>query len=156
METLLDSDEIKQGPPTRFAGFWIRVVAYLLDALIIGAVNAIVIGVIIAVLGIDSFGSWMQDPSNTLPINGLSFIIGIAYFALMESSEKQATVGKMAMGIIVVDDQGNRISPTRAVGRYLGKIVSAFVLLIGFIMVAFHAKKQGLHDVMANTLVVYK
>jgi uncharacterized RDD family membrane protein YckC len=63
-------------------------------------------------------------------------------------------VGKLAMGIRVTDLEGRRISFWRAVGRYAAKIVSAMILLIGFLMVAWTRRKQGLHDMLANTLVL--
>jgi uncharacterized RDD family membrane protein YckC len=88
----------------------------------------------------------------------LSFIATILqwlYFALMESY-KGATVGKMAMGLKVTDMEGNQISFLKATGRYFGKIVSAMILSIGFIMAGFTEKKQALHDIMANCLVVKK
>jgi uncharacterized RDD family membrane protein YckC len=74
----------------------------------------------------------------------------------MESSARQATLGKMALGIVVTDLDGNRIGFGRATGRYFAKILSALILLIGFIMAAFTQKKQGLHDIIAGTLVVKK
>jgi len=72
----------------------------------------------------------------------------------MESSARQGTIGKSLLGLRVTDFEGNRISLLRAVGRYFAKIISAFILLIGFIMVAFTEKKQGLHDMLAGTLVL--
>ena len=83
-------------------------------------------------------------------------IVGWLYFALMESSVNQATLGKMALGIKVTDLDGNRISFGRATGRYFGKIVSGMILYIGFIMAGFTEKKQALHDIMASCLVVNK
>ena len=74
----------------------------------------------------------------------------------MEASSKQGTLGKMVLGIIVTDEAGNRISFGRATGRYFGKILSSLILLIGYIMIAFTKKKQGLHDLLASTLVVKK
>ncbi len=74
----------------------------------------------------------------------------------MESSPTQATLGKMALGIKVTDLAGKRVGFGKATGRYFGKIISALILLIGFIMVAFTEKKQGLHDKMAGCLVVNK
>jgi uncharacterized RDD family membrane protein YckC len=62
----------------------------------------------------------------------------------------------MALGIVVTDAQGQRVSFARATGRYFGKIISSIILYIGFIMVAFTEKKQGLHDIMADCLVVVK
>ena len=88
------------------------------------------------------------------------YIIGMVlhwlYYALLESSSRQATLGKMAIGIIVTDLDGGRISFGRANGRYLGKMVSAFILMIGFIMAGFTERKQGLHDIMAGCLVLNK
>jgi len=78
------------------------------------------------------------------------------YFALMESSSKQATLGKMMIGVIVTDTDGNRISFGRASGRYFAKIPSAIILMIGYIMAAFTKRKQALHDMMAGCLVIRK
>ncbi|NBS23526.1 MAG: hypothetical protein EBS78_06045 [Altererythrobacter sp.] len=64
------------------------------------------------------------------------------------------TLGKIAVGIIVTDTNGNRITWLRALGRYFAKILSGIVLLIGHIMVAFTERKQGLHDMICSTLVV--
>ena len=72
----------------------------------------------------------------------------------MESSAKQATVGKMALGIIVTDLDGRRIGFGRATGRYFAKILSALTLGIGFLMAGFTERKQALHDMVASCLVV--
>ena len=83
-------------------------------------------------------------------------ILGWLYYALMESSAKQATLGKMALGIMVTDGQGRRVSFARATGRYFAKIISNIILYIGYIMIAFTVRKQGLHDIIADCLVVVK
>jgi uncharacterized RDD family membrane protein YckC len=72
----------------------------------------------------------------------------------MESSSRQATVGKIALGLRVTDLNGERITFLRATGRYFGKIISGMILYIGFIMAAFTEKRQALHDLMAECLVV--
>jgi uncharacterized RDD family membrane protein YckC len=72
----------------------------------------------------------------------------------MESSSWQAMLGKRALGIIVTDENGNRLTFGRATGRYWAKFLSYFILMIGFLMAAFTPKKQALHDMVANTLVV--
>jgi uncharacterized RDD family membrane protein YckC len=72
----------------------------------------------------------------------------------MISSNKKATVGKMAMGIVVVDLNGNKISFGKAIGRYFSKIVSAIILGIGYFMAFFDDKKRTLHDKMVGTLVI--
>jgi uncharacterized RDD family membrane protein YckC len=74
----------------------------------------------------------------------------------MESSTSQATIGKMLMGIKVTDMNGHRISFARASGRFFGKALSKLIVYIGFIMAAFTEKKQGLHDILAKTLVINK
>lgn len=140
-----------------YAGFWIRVGAYIIDAIILGVVGAVIGGIFGA--GFGAAAGAGADPEavvggGSLLLNLISIAIGIAYFAGMESSSWQATVGKKAVGVVVVDTNGNRISLGKAIGRYFAKILSALILLIGFIMVAFTDKKQGLHDMLAGTLVV--
>ncbi|MEI6201085.1 MAG: RDD family protein [Enhydrobacter sp.] len=134
------------GPATiAYGGFWIRVVAYLIDAILLSIASAIiglVTGVSLYAGGFDYFA------------NGASLVVGWLYFALMESSARGATVGKMAVGLRVVTDQGQRLDFGHATGRYLAKIISAIILGIGFIMVAFTDRKRGLHDIIASTLVV--
>ncbi len=78
------------------------------------------------------------------------------YHTWMESSRYEATLGKMALGIIVTDLNGGRISFVRANGRFFGKIVSGMLMNIGYLMAAFTEKKQALHDMLASTLVVLK
>ena len=128
-----------------YGGFWIRVVAYIIDAILLGVVSNI--------LGL-AIGS--ADPTTGLNYTGggVSFIIGLLYFALLESSERGATLGKMAVGLRVVTDQGQRLSLGHALGRYLAKIISGLILGIGYLMVAFTDRKRGLHDMIAGTLVV--
>jgi uncharacterized RDD family membrane protein YckC len=132
-----------------YAGFWVRVVAYIIDIIPLA---------IIAVLVAIATGQPFLDTDPAAPIYGwadlFNLIIGIAYFVGFESSAYQATPGKMALGLIVVDTDGRRISPLRSLGRYFAKIPSAMILLIGFIMVAFTDRKQGLHDYIASTLVL--
>jgi uncharacterized RDD family membrane protein YckC len=86
------------------------------------------------------------------------YVITIAgyylYYAFMESSANQATVGKIALGLKVTDEEGNRISFGRALGRTVAKILSALILFMGFVMAGFTDRKQALHDTIAHTLVV--
>ena len=72
----------------------------------------------------------------------------------MEASKYQATLGKIALGIIVTDESGNRLSLPMAFFRNLGKIISTVLLYIGYIMAGITSKKQALHDVMVGALVV--
>ena len=80
--------------------------------------------------------------------------INIIYYSLMESSRYQGTLGKIAMGIKVVDHNNQRLEFPRALLRNLSKILSGFLLGLGYIMIIFDDRKQGLHDKIADTLVV--
>jgi uncharacterized RDD family membrane protein YckC len=108
-----------------------------------------------------------DDPSTALPIIGtimamvgisavISGAIWILYNAFMESSKYQASVGKLALGIIVTDTSGNKLDFSKAFVRNICKIISSMILWIGYIMAGFTEKKQALHDMIANTLVVNK
>jgi uncharacterized RDD family membrane protein YckC len=131
-----------------YGGFWIRVVAYIIDGILL----TIVCGVVDRLLGINILAT---DWDHYDPLaNVISLVIGWLYFALLESSERGATVGKMVMGLRVVTSDGQRLSFMNATGRYFAKILSAIILCIGFIMVAFTDKKRGLHDIIAGTLVI--
>jgi uncharacterized RDD family membrane protein YckC len=78
----------------------------------------------------------------------------IAYFSLMESSKYQATLGKIALGIKVVDEDNQRLHFSKALLRNLSKLLSAAIFFIGYIMIIFDERKQGLHDKIADTFVV--
>lgn len=142
----------------QYAGFWVRVLAYLIDYIILTVAQY----AIMAVFGVGLFGLQELDPDGmqVFTNTGLTAIIvlttigGILYFVLLESSSKQATPGKMALGLVVTDSDGNRIGVWRALGRYFAKFLSAIIFLVGFIMVAFTPRKRGLHDILASTLVV--
>lgn len=88
---------------------------------------------------------------------GLGFwklVLVFLYYAQMESSRYQATIGKIAMGIKVTDEHGHRLDFSKALLRNLSKILSSAILGIGYIMIVFDARNQGLHDKIADTLVV--
>jgi uncharacterized RDD family membrane protein YckC len=86
----------------------------------------------------------------------LSFMLDWLYHAGFECSSFQATPGKMAISVIVTDMEGKRISFGRATGRHFGKIISGLILCIGFMMAGWTQKKQALHDMLADCLVVKK
>ncbi len=138
-----------------YAGFWRRFVAFIIDAIILGiiagALNLISGGMgsfhDYSDFGPRHFGSLMFS-------NFFSGLIAWLYYALLESSSKQATVGKMALGLLVTDMNGNRISFLRATGRHFSKIISSLILMIGYIMAGITARKQALHDMIAGTLVL--
>ena len=120
-----------------FAGFWKRFFAFILDALII----AIIVGCVTETIGLVGGGL-------------VNVVAGWAYFVLFQSSTNMATPGKMALKIVVTDENGRRLSLQRATGRYFAKYISGFILMIGYIMAGFTADKQALHDIIAGTLVV--
>ena len=143
-----------------YAGFWRRFAAAIIDGLLVGAVFWIawaIIGINLQVDFTDPSDLSTNSPSGWFIILTLaSYIVPWLYYALMEASAKQATLGKLALRIKVTDDAGNRVSFGKATGRHFGKILSGLILWIGYIMIAFTSKKQGLHDILAGTLVVKK
>lgn len=137
---------------TPYGGFWLRFVAYIIDAVILNIAGS-VIG---AVFGVGmGMAQLSQDAATgaSLGVVGISLVINWLYSAVLESSAWQATVGKKALGLVVTDLSGDRISFARATGRYFAKILSSLILLIGFIMAGLTERKQGLHDMLAGTLV---
>jgi len=136
-----------------FGGFWRRVGAYLIDLIVVSIAS----GIIGSFFGVASAFQVALSGDETAALNPLanvlSLAIGIGYFAGLESSSLQATLGKKALGMVVTDLSGNRIRFARALGRYFAKILSGVILMIGYIMVAFTERKQGLHDMIAGTLV---
>ena len=120
---------------TAYAGFWVRAGAFVIDWIFLAIVLAVL--AMVASVGI---------------IFGLA--IPWLYEALMLSGEKQATLGKMALGIVVTDTAGGRLTFGRATGRHFAKYLSSLIFGIGFIIAAFTEKKQALHDFMAETIAV--
>jgi uncharacterized RDD family membrane protein YckC len=141
-----------------YGGFWIRFVAVLIDGFIVGIVVWPISGMMALAIG-------MAGGAVSMPTIGVHLVRGIVgltfsfcanwlYEAGMESSSKQATLGKMALALKVTDLQGRRISFARATGRHFAKILSGMILLIGYIMAGFTERKQALHDMIAGTLVI--
>jgi uncharacterized RDD family membrane protein YckC len=119
-----------------YASVWARFAALIIDAIIVAVASGLVTA--------GTFGAGVV----------VTFIGPWLYEAFLLSSEWQATVGKRAMNMVVTGVDGTRISFARATGRHFAKYLSAFILGIGFIMAFFTAKKQALHDLIAETLVV--
>jgi len=153
-----------------YAGFWLRFVAYVIDALMCGLVIGFMIVVIAAIVGVGTFrqaGGHFDDSDNPflapaviMLIFGLAFVLICAiwlYYALLESSVHQGTLGKMALGLIVTDMQGRRVTFGRASGRFFAKLITGLIpFWIGYIMAGFTQKKQALHDLIASCLVLKK
>ena len=140
-------------PPVKaiYAGLWNRFAASFIDSVIVvigGFLPSLPFLIAEGMSTATTYPFWMILEFI------VSLVIGWLYFTLLESSTKQATIGKMAVGIIVTDLNGKRIFFGRANGRYWGKVISFLILGIGYIMAGFTRKKQALHDIMADTLVL--
>lgn len=144
-----------------YAGFWLRLAAYLIDNILLGAVlgNLLLRPLMGKPGGIPTNDPWFMFTNTSPQVTALMllFLMGNwVYFAVLESSPWRATLGKKALGLSVVDLSGNRISFARASGRFFAKILSSMTFLIGFVMAGFTAKKQALHDILAGCLVTRK
>ena len=135
-----------------YAGFWKRFAALILDTIIF-IIPTFIIGLI---FGIPLSATNLGEEGIEGLANVFGLFLGWLYNSIMDSSSKQGTLGKMALGIKVTDLNGNRIGFGKATGRYFGKILSVITLCIGYMMAGFTEKKQGLHDMMAGCLVVNK
>jgi len=153
--------------PLSYAGFWKRFFAWVIDHVLLGVVECIIFIPFFGMLGISALGlnfdEYDQPPIEFLIVLATTYIAAIGlilvvtwlYYAIMES-KKGATLGKMALGIVVTDMKGNQISFGRASGRYFAKLVSNLTLGVGFIIAGFTQQKQALHDILAGCLVVNK
>ncbi|KAA9026048.1 RDD family protein [Niallia endozanthoxylica] len=176
METTTEVNQYEE--KNVYGGFWIRVAAYLIDSIIIG-IPLTIISILILLL---FFGTsditylMMADPAymetgmtdeealsflatyfgSIIVTSIVSIVIAVAYFAGLQASKWQATIGKKALGLQVTDLKGERISFWRGFGRYLAMSFLSGILFIGYIMVGITEKKQGLHDFIAGTVVVKK
>jgi uncharacterized RDD family membrane protein YckC len=150
-----------------YAGFWLRLVAYIIDSIILVLGVFVVIGLIAAVAGVGFFRNIADQMNGEPNVFGPIFALGILgfmfvfiagtwlYYAWFESSEHQGTPGKMALGLIVTDMLGRRVTFARASGRFFAKMITGLIpLFIGYIMAGFTEKKQALHDMIASCLVL--
>jgi uncharacterized RDD family membrane protein YckC len=130
------------------AGFWRRLLAYMIDGVLLGAIGALLASAVAALTHND-----LDALANVGPVTAA---IAWAYFAVMESSPVQGTLGKLALNLYVTDTHGDPITFRRAAIRYVLKTLSTAVLLTGWLMAAFTPRKQALHDLLAGTLVLRK
>lgn len=147
-----------------YAGFWLRLAAHIIDHFIISFTLGGIIVFVGLTMGVTAavFDD-MDNPANQVLIITLSTVLGILslvatwlYYALLECSNYQGTLGKMALSLKVTDLEGNNISFARATGRFFGKFLSSLILYIGYLMIGFTEKKQGLHDMVSGCLVLRK
>jgi uncharacterized RDD family membrane protein YckC len=144
----------------KYAGFWWRLIAYFIDSFILWIgywMLALIFGLNSLFYGSGSINYKLLSAFSSfyLFIFMLLALLGPwLYFSLMESSSLQGTIGKWALKLRVVDEQGNALSFGRATGRFFGKLLSSLTFSIGYIMIAFTERKQGLHDIIARTIVL--
>lgn len=153
----------------QYAGFWIRTGAYLIDSVIMAIpmfIGIFILSMMAASTGFTDYDPY--DPASAQPelpaglligfvlFMGFMFLLNVFYFAFLQSTKMQATVGKKLLGLKVTDLNGNRITFWRGFGRYLAMVFLSSIFYIGYIMAGVTEKKQGLHDMIASTLVVKK
>lgn len=156
---------VAYAPPSIYGGFWIRLLAHLIDHVILGAIAAPLFFIIAlpTIVRVAHEAERNQEPSPEMIMAILSSVFLYAaiafagqwlYEALLTSSSWQGTIGKRVLRLKVVDEAGNRIGFGRATGRFFAKILSSMFFCIGFIMIGFTERKRGLHDMLAGTLVM--
>jgi uncharacterized RDD family membrane protein YckC len=151
---------LSEGIATRgafhYGGFWIRFVAYLIDGLIVGFASVALQAILLP--GLRS-SAGITRGSAALALIGIAYLVGVAMAATYEGLfvyKLGATPGKMVLGLRVVRPDGGPVSLGRAVGRYFAKMLSAIIMLIGFIMAGFDREKRALHDMLVDPRVIKK
>jgi uncharacterized RDD family membrane protein YckC len=133
-----------------YAGFWKRTAAYFIDFFIVIVASIVVGGVLGVMAGVSSENGGVAMGL----VQVLTSLAAIAYFAGFHASSLQATPGKMAVGVKVARSDGEAISVLRGIGRYFATILSSLVLMLGYVMAGFTDRKQALHDMVCDTVVV--
>ena len=157
-------------PGIAYAGFWIRFVATIIDTIIIG-VPLVILFIITEGSTLTAYTNCVNNATATgLPVAGacgatlgsiaywelVGFLVELVYFVVLWS-KFGGTLGQRMLGLHVVDAAtGRNIGIGRAIGRFVGYVISGIALDIGFIWAAFDARKQGWHDKIASTFVVRK
>ncbi|WP_253701305.1 RDD family protein [Bacillus sp. FJAT-29814] len=135
--------------PVRYAGFWMRFWAFLLDLIVVGSIERLVVNPLFRMMDIS-----LVESNMFAPVSIASAAVFYLYFVLMTKYFNQ-TLGKMVFGLKVVDlHQQNLTWGTVLFREWIGRFISATVV-IGYIIVAFLPKKQGLHDLFTDTTVVH-
>ena len=136
----------------RYAGFWLRLIAAAID----GGIVLIAIWLLGLIFNVD-ITSPVHEGADFFIFRLFQLVSMFAvwlYFAVMECTTPQATIGKMFMGLYVTDIDGDRLAFSRATIRYWMKYVSLVIFFLGFVIAAFTRQKQALHDKVANSLVL--
>ncbi|HUE75544.1 MAG TPA: RDD family protein [Chloroflexota bacterium] len=141
-----------------YPSFWRRLIAGIADAVILG-ILALVMGQALAIFAIHpALGLGTRDADVIgLVVNFTvvaALIMSWLYYTLFESSAKQATPGKIILGLVVTDLNGRRLSLGRANARFWTRALSVLTLMIGFLLAAFTRRRQTLHDIVSGCLVM--
>lgn len=144
----------------RYANVGKRFVALLIDSMILGAMELLVLGVLYGtslalgyLLG-DLSGAIILATAAGFLTMAIAFAIPIVYFVKGETGPDEGTIGKRILGIKVVTTEGNRLSSGQSLGRFLSRFLSSLFFCFGYLMALFTEKKQALHDMIAGTIVV--
>ncbi len=152
LKSNVETFELEQAGPLVYAGFWRRCAAAIVDWIVI-TVLFVLLGLVIGI-----FGAAFPPGATDNFVNNwgglLAVLVALLYYPVQECSTVQATFGKRVFNLVVTDGQRRRITFWRALGRYLAKIVSSMTLGIGYLMAGFTLRKQALHDMLADTLVL--
>lgn len=146
----------------KYASFWSRLLAIIIDYLLVNFVLSLIIALVIVVGYADEGPDVVQrgddlvrDLSESWGPAQLLLLAGYwLYFAIMHSSPWGATVGKRILGLYVVDEEGHRLNFWQATIRFFGKLISSVVLFVGFLVALIHPRRQALHDLIAKTYVM--
>ena len=139
-------------PPGRPAGFWVRVAGWVIDTVLLAAAQLALValwpGLSISEHFLAEEPAWTKVDWVVLVGNVLYYTLGLSIWA--------TTIGKRVMGIYVLRPDGSKLGPVRAFARYLAYVVSALPFLFGYLMVAIRRDKRALHDLICDTVVVYR
>jgi len=163
-----DGTVASAGSEIVYAGFWKRVAANIIDSVLLHVVSVVLMMIVAPIFGLSARsmfgfpeGGWANPEAAVLTtseaiVQLVLMALSAAYFAWFHSSRNMATLGKMAVGIKVVRPDGSPITLARGIGRYFAFVLSSLTMGIGLIMAAFTGRKQALHDLLCDTLVVDK
>lgn len=155
----METEEIIELP---YASFLRRLAAFIIDYFLIVTLMTFILSIfnpaIFAIEGPDAVefnNEYVRNVSEAIgPFIYVLYVVWWLYNALMHAGKWQATIGKRAMGIIVTDMEGERLNFGKASIRFLGKLVSSFILFIPFLTAAFTSRQQAVHDMTAGTVVL--
>ncbi len=157
-------DKLGGGFAIHYGGFWVRLLAIFIDGILLSVVNSIILGVLFASIGFKMDSASLSAMGKTGKFDSqfliayfiylaCAYVIQIAYYTIAIGKWGK-TIGKAALKLKVVKPDGSRVSYWRAFGRALAYQLNGFTLGLSFLIIAFTGKKRGLHDYIADTIVI--